>query len=94
MSSRIGFGAWRFWACSALVAALAACGGSGSGGPPTEAVSVSPQSVVLGQSATLTWLASDANACNGQGAWSGPQAVQGTMTVPALPAVPGAPCRG
>jgi uncharacterized protein (TIGR03118 family) len=64
------------------VAVLAGCGsGSGSDAPPTEAISVSPQSIALGKSATLTWLASGATQCSAAGAWGGPQAAQGTMSV-------------
>ncbi len=48
---------------------------------PAVNISVVPQAAVIGQSATLTWSAADATACTASGAWSGPQATSGTLTI-------------
>jgi uncharacterized protein (TIGR03118 family) len=72
-----------YW-CALL---LAACGGYGGGSgynpvaaapPPSVSLSVAPTSIVLGQSATLTWASSDSSSCTASGAWSGEQAANGT----------------
>jgi uncharacterized protein (TIGR03118 family) len=66
---------------------LAACGGGYGGGSyngaapasaPTVTLSVAPTSIVLGQSATLTWSSTNSSACTASGAWSGDQAASGT----------------
>ncbi len=51
--------------------------------PPTPslAISVSPATIVLGQSALLTWSSSGVTACTAAGAWSGPQTPQGSTRV-------------
>ena len=51
--------------------------------PPTPAItfSVQPTSIVAGQSATLTWSASNAASCTASGAWSGTEPTSGTMVV-------------
>ena len=66
----------------------AACGGGGYGGgggggppPPTISVTVSPASVALGQSATLTWSSSTGSTCTASGGWSGTEPVSGSETV-------------
>lgn len=65
---------------------LAGCGGSYSGGgggnrgPATISLSVSPETITLGESATLTW-SSNAPDCVASGAWSGSKAGDGTETV-------------
>jgi uncharacterized protein (TIGR03118 family) len=64
----------------------AACGGGYGGGnhnppPPTIAISVVPTSVVLGQSATLTWTASSGSTCTATGAWTGSEPASGTAVV-------------
>jgi uncharacterized protein (TIGR03118 family) len=70
-----------------VVASLAAgCGGGGYGGSggqkmPTVALSVSPTSIVLGASATLTWSSSVGTSCTASGAWSGAKATSGTESV-------------
>jgi len=67
--------------------ALAACGGGGYGGggssppPPTVSISVSPTSIVLGQSATLTWSSSAGSTCTASGGWSGSEPASGTLAV-------------
>jgi len=48
---------------------------------PTILVSVSPSTISLGSSATLTWSSTYANACTATGAWSGTQATNGTEKV-------------
>lgn len=65
---------------------LAGCGGSSYGGngggrpPATLSISVSPETITLGQSATLTW-SSNAPDCTASGAWSGDRAGNGSLTV-------------
>jgi hypothetical protein len=48
---------------------------------PTVTISVAPTSIVLGQSATLTWSATNATACTASNAWTGTEAVSGTQAV-------------
>jgi len=63
---------------------LMSCGGSGYGGgssnpPASLTISVSPSTITLGQSATITW---NSNApCTASGAWSGSKAASGSETV-------------
>lgn len=67
-------------------------GGSSSGTatlvvnpPPVVTISVSPASIVVGQSATLTWSAINATSCTASGPWSGAQSLSGSLSVsPAL----------
>jgi uncharacterized protein (TIGR03118 family) len=68
-----------------FAALLTACGGYGGGGSyngsapaPTASLSVAPTSIVLGQSATLTWSSTNSTGCTSSGAWSGNQATSGT----------------
>jgi uncharacterized protein (TIGR03118 family) len=75
----------RFAAAPLLAVLLAACGGYGGGGSyngaapaPTATLSVAPTSIVLGQSATLTWSSTNSSSCTASGAWSGDQAASGT----------------
>ncbi len=78
---------------SLFVVLLTACGGSGGGSAssasggggysggaaaPTVAFSVSPTTIVLGQSATLTWSSTNSSSCLASGAWSGDQGAVGT----------------
>jgi hypothetical protein len=53
--------------------------GSGST-PPTVSFSASPTSVAPQGSSTLTWSASNANACTASGGWSGSKPTSGTET--------------
>ena len=66
-----------------LSSALGACGGGYGGGggmnPPTVTLSVSPASIVLGQSATLTWSSGTGTSCTASGAWSGAEAATGSL---------------
>jgi Bacterial Ig-like domain (group 3)/Beta-propeller repeat len=48
---------------------------------PTVTLSVTPTSIVLGKTATLTWSSTNASSCTAGGAWSGTQATSGTATV-------------
>ena len=52
--------------------------------PTTVRMSITPPSVMPGQSATLTWSTSNASGCTATGAWSGAQAVSGSATVQLL----------
>jgi uncharacterized protein (TIGR03118 family) len=84
---RNSFAARRAAAVWLYTLLLAACGGYSGGGngynpvamsPPTAvSLSVTPTSIVLGQSATLTWT-STGSTCTASGAWSGDQAANGT----------------
>jgi hypothetical protein len=62
---------------------LAACGGGGGSGssPPIVALSLNSQIVPVGQSATLTWSATDAQSCSASlGTYSGNTADAGSWT--------------
>jgi len=48
---------------------------------PVMTLAVSPASVAVGQSATLTWSSSDTTSCTASGAWSGTQALSGNAIV-------------
>lgn len=85
----------RHFFCQVLISCLlAACGGHDNSStapsnstppppilPPTLALSSSAQTVALGQSATLTWTATRATACQAIGPWSGAQVLQGSISV-------------
>src|SRR5579859_7024326 len=67
---------------------LSGCSGKGSAitsTPPspnaTVSVSLSPSAIMPGQSATLSWTSSNANACTASGAWSGTLKTSGSTTV-------------
>ena len=83
-------------------AVLAACGGgggyggggssgsgyaSGTAAPPTVSVSIAPTTIVLGQTATLTWTTMGSSACTASGAWSGSEPATGTKVVTPTAAV-------
>jgi hypothetical protein len=57
----------------------AGCGGSSP--KPTVSVSLSPSTLTLGASSTLTWSSTHATSCTASGAWSGSQATSGTQSV-------------
>jgi uncharacterized protein (TIGR03118 family) len=68
--------------------ALQSCGGGnsyGGGGsstlPTVISISVQPQSVAVGHSATITWSSSVGTTCTASGAWSGAEPLSGTQTV-------------
>jgi 6-phosphogluconolactonase (cycloisomerase 2 family) len=48
---------------------------------PTALISVSPGTITLGASATLTWSSTNATACTASGAWSGSQGTSGTKSI-------------
>ena len=68
---------------------LAGCGGYGGGGGynggaasvPTVSLSVAPTSIVLGQSATLTWTSTNSSSCTASGGFSGAEATAGSSVV-------------
>lgn len=64
---------------------LVACGGGYGGGsnPPAASVtlSVSPTTITLGQSVTLTWSSNSGTSCTASGAWSGSRPANGSETV-------------
>jgi len=67
---------------------LSGCGGGtqvpNTPPPPPPAgvsISVSPASVQPGQSATLTWSASNATSCSASGNWTGSQQMSGSQNV-------------
>lgn len=48
---------------------------------PSLAIAVTPTTIVLGQSAVLSWTSTGVSACTASGAWSGPQSLQGSTKV-------------
>ena len=86
MPFRTAFGPARpqfILAACVLSLALGACGGGYGGGTmtpaPTVSLVVSPASIVLGQSARLTWSSSTGTNCTASGAWSGAEAATGSV---------------
>ena len=79
----------RIFAAS-LTVFLAACGGGGGGSSggeplaPTVTLTVSPQTVDSGESATLTWSSTDATECTASGSWSGARGMSGSQGTGAL----------
>ncbi|MDB5941999.1 MAG: hypothetical protein JWQ13_1565 [Ramlibacter sp.] len=68
------------------VALLAGCGGGSPAGPapqPTLAITVAPPKVAAGEAAVLTWSSPGSSECAASGAWSGPQAPSGALTLSA-----------
>jgi hypothetical protein len=49
--------------------------------PAAPALSVSPASVTIGDSATLTWSSISTTSCSASGSWSGAQATSGSLSV-------------
>jgi uncharacterized protein (TIGR03118 family) len=70
---------------------LVGCGGTGGGGtyggsastpiPSAVTVKVSPASVAVGQSATVTWSSNSGTSCTASGAWSGSQPATGSSEI-------------
>jgi uncharacterized protein (TIGR03118 family) len=68
---------------------LTGCGGYGGGSNynggaasvPTVSLSVAPTSIVLGQSATLTWTSTNSSSCTASGGFSGAEATAGSSVV-------------
>jgi hypothetical protein len=48
---------------------------------PSVTIAVSPASITVGQSATVTWSSTNATSCTASGAWSGAEATSGTLSV-------------
>jgi len=48
---------------------------------PTPTINISPQTITLGQSATLTWSSSSATSCTAFNSWTGTQATSGSIQV-------------
>jgi len=67
-------------------AGLSACGGGGGGSSPpppalpTVSISLNTTGIVLGGSAMLNWSSANATACTASGAWSGSQALSGSVS--------------
>ena len=77
--------AWRATALCGLLL-LSACGGSYSAPgtmapPPALTLAVQPASILLGDSAELSWTATAGATCDATGGWSGPEPAMGTQTV-------------
>ena len=90
---------WRLLRCAlglAAITALAACGegdplistaGAGTSSVrPTVNLQLTPNTVAMGQSATLIWSASDAQSCTASGGWSGVQPTTGRLATAPLTA--------
>ena len=81
---RVGFAAALF-----ATTIVAACGGGGGYNssppppppPPTVTIAVQPTSVVLGQSATVTWSSLAGASCAASGSWTGTFAASGSASV-------------
>lgn len=58
----------------------------GSGATPTVSLTANPTSLLSGNSSTLTWSTTNANACSASGAWSGSKATSGSQSTGALAA--------
>jgi hypothetical protein len=56
------------------------------GSTPTVSISAAPAYLASGGSSTITWSTTNATACTGTGAWSGTQALSGTLTTGTLTA--------
>ena len=74
---------------SLLTLLLGACGGGGYGGggnmgtpmAPTVTISIAPTTIVVGQSATLTWSTTNAASCDASSGWTGSEPTGGTQSV-------------
>ena len=52
-----------------------------AGNAPTVTVTVTPGTITVGQSASLTWSSTNATSCTADSAWTGAQATSGTLSV-------------
>src|SRR5450755_1149496 len=79
----------------AVLSVLSACGASSSAvttdttpasftAKPQVSLVSNPSTVVMGQTATLKWTASNAQSCMASGGWSGAQAMSGTASTDPL----------
>ena len=73
-----------------LILFITSCGGGGGGGggssepttpAPTVSISLSSNSIILGESVTINWSSSNATGCTATGSWSGSKATNGTETI-------------
>ncbi len=70
-----------------VAAVVAACGGGYGGGgggmmiTPTIDLAVQPNTITVGQSATITWTTGNATSCTASGAWSGAEPTAGNAVV-------------
>jgi trimeric autotransporter adhesin len=65
-----------------LLIVLSGCGGGDSGTPPPSlTLTVSPASIVAGDTALLSWTSANASACAASGDWSGAQSTSGTQAL-------------
>ena len=71
-----------------LILFITSCGGGGGGGSsepttpaPTVSISLSSNSIILGESVTINWSSSNATGCTATGSWSGSKATSGTETI-------------
>ncbi len=48
---------------------------------PTVTIAANPSSLVLGSSSTLSWSSTNATSCTASGAWSGTEAINGSLSV-------------
>lgn len=71
MAGNFPLGQWLLLGCVTLNGIIAGCGGVGSTTQPTVTVSVSPATITLGSSATLTWSSTNPTSCTPSGDWSG-----------------------
>ena len=91
--------AWRLLRCALGLAAITALAACGDGDPlistagagtesvkPTVNLQLTPNTVAMGQSATLTWSASGAQSCTASGGWSGVQPTTGRLSTAPLTA--------
>jgi hypothetical protein len=61
---------------------VSGCGGGDSGAPkPSLTLTVSPASIVAGETALLSWTSTNAAACSASGDWSGAQSASGTQAL-------------
>ncbi len=81
-------GRGRVLLLAVLALALAACGGGGGGEDdddggerPSLTIAVTPATITLGGTATVSWNASGATACTASGAWSGTRGLNGNEIV-------------
>lgn len=73
----------RYKISTLLVLLMILAGGCGSNSTPlpTIKISVAPASIPEGHTAMLTWTTTDATQCSTNGAWSGPQPTNGSLSV-------------
>lgn len=60
--------------------------GSATAPAPTVTIGANPSTVTSGSTSLISWSSSNATACSGTGAWSGSEAVSGSVTTAALTA--------